>query len=188
MAKDRNSHIAGSLIIKEKNLHFNRLYFVGPNGYLAHYDKRHLFRMGREQEFFSRGSERVIVSLGKFRILLQICYDLRFPVFARNRGDYDVILYVANWPTKRAFVWDSLLVARAIENQSYVIGANRSGIDGLGDGTCGKSCVIDAKGKKIARMQRAPGILISNLNLNSLNIFRKKFPVLQDRDDFEIKS
>jgi predicted amidohydrolase len=178
--------IAGSAIIKEKENYFNRLLFVDRGSLIDQYDKRHLFRMGREQEFFTRGERRVIVRLGKFRILLQICYDLRFPVFARNRGDYDAILYVANWPSKREYVWDKLLIARAIENQAFVIGANRCGTDGEGEGTCGNSCLIDPKGKIIARLKDQAGNLMSSIEISDLESFRQHFPVLKDADNFKI--
>lgn len=185
-SKEFKVFIAGSLIIEEAGKIYNRLYVVGPEDEVDYYDKRHLFRMGREQEFFQHGLRRKIVKIGQFRILLQICYDLRFPVFSRNIGDYDLILYVANWPTARAFVWESLLPARAIENQAYVIGANRCGIDGLGEGTCGNSCIIDAKGNIKARLKDQPGILSFSLDYQELLSFREKFPVLKDGDNFQI--
>jgi predicted amidohydrolase len=179
-----NIHLTGSCIVKEGANYYNRLYWVNPSGDVAFYDKRHLFRMGREQEHFTKGKDRVIVKMGSFRFLLQICYDLRFPVFARNRGDYDAILYVANWPTARKHVWETLLVARAIENQSYVIGANCTGIDGEGVDNCGGSCVIDPKGKTKARLNEQPGILYSTIDLKEITSFRKKFPAWEDADDF----
>ncbi len=187
LAHEKSVSIAGSLIVKEGNKFFNRMYFVDHQGKVDHYDKRHLFRMGREQEYFTRGEKRVIVKSGNFRILLQICYDLRFPVFARNRGDYDLIIYAANWPAPRQTVWDSLLVARAIENQAFVIGANRSGIDGEGVACCGNSCVIDPKGNVKARLDDQPGLIITSIDLEEVSVFRKNFPVHEDADDFEIK-
>jgi omega-amidase len=185
-ARENHVFLAGSIIVKENKNYYNRLYWVTPEGNVEYYNKRHLFRMGREQEFFTPGDDRVIVNIGKVRILLQICYDLRFPVFARNRGDYDVILYVANWPTARQLAWETLLPARAVENISYVIAANRSGIDGEGDGTCGVSMFIDPKGKIKARLTDQPGLLVSSVNLEVLDSLRKNFPAQDDADDFTI--
>jgi predicted amidohydrolase len=187
MAAIHGTAIAGSLIVKDSNKFYNRLYFVDRSGSVEWYDKRHLFTMGREDKDFTPGKERVIVKLGKFRILLQICYDLRFPVFVRNRGEYDVLLYVANWPSAREAVWSKLLPARAIENQCYVIGANRCGVDGEGEGTCGNSIVLDPRGKRIARLNDQPGILFATLDYPSLVEFRDKFPVLKDADEFDIR-
>ena len=186
MAAKRGVTLTGSCIVKEGDDYFNRLYWVGPSGDALHYDKRHLFRMGREQLHFSPGKKRVVVQLGAFRILLQICYDLRFPVFARNRGDYDIILYVANWPTARQPVWETLLTARAIENQAFVIAANRCGVDGEGMDNCGLSRVIDPKGNIKARLNEQPGLLISSLDLEELQTFRNNFPVHEDADDFDL--
>jgi omega-amidase len=186
MAGKTGSTIAGSCIVKEQQKYYNRLYWVSPSGRVVHYDKRHLFRMGREQLHFSPGKQRVVVELNGFRILLQICYDLRFPVFTRNRGDYDAILYVANWPTARQPVWETLLTARAIENQAYVIAANRSGTDGEGMDNCGLSRVIDPKGNIKARLNEQPGVLISSLDLDELQAFRANFPAYEDADDFRL--
>lgn len=179
--------ITGSMIVKDKDQYYNRLYFVESSGKVQWYDKRHLFTMGREDKDFTAGNKRVIVKLGNFRILLQICYDLRFPVFVRNRGEYDVLLYVANWPTAREEVWSKLLPARAIENQCYVVAANRCGVDGEGEGTCGNSIILDPRGKRIARLNDQPGILYATLDYLSLVEFREKFPVLRDADEFDIR-
>jgi len=182
----RGIHLAGSCIVRKDGKYYNRLYWTSPDGGTVHYDKRHLFRMGREHEHFSPGTRRVIVRIGKFNVLLQICYDLRFPVFARNRGDYDIILYVANWPAPRHDVWDTLLRARAIENQSYVIGVNRTGMDGEGVHHLGGSCLVDPKGKIKARLDEQPGVLFSSVSYNELQKFRSDFPVLKDADDFRL--
>lgn len=186
LALKKNIAITGSVIVNEDGKYYNRMYFVQRDSLLEYYDKRHLFRMGREDQYFTAGERRVIVRLGRFRFLLQICYDLRFPVFARNRGDYDAIIYVANWPTKREYVWEKLLVARAIENQAFVIGANRCGTDGEGEGTCGSSCIIDPKGNIIARLNHQAGNLVSTINILELESFRLNFPVQSDADDFTI--
>ncbi|MCF8225887.1 MAG: amidohydrolase [Bacteroidales bacterium] len=180
-------YLTGSIIANDEGRYYNRLYWVDPMGSVTYYNKRHLFRMGGEEQYYSPGNQRVIAKIGDFRFLLQICYDLRFPVFARNRKDYDVIVYVANWPMERKHVWDSLLIARALENQSYVIGANCCGIDGEGVENCGASCIIDAKGQYKTRLKDQPGILYSVLDLEEITSFRKKFPVWKDADDFQLK-
>ncbi|MCF8346068.1 MAG: amidohydrolase [Bacteroidales bacterium] len=186
LAHQQDITLTGSCIIKEGTDYFNRLYWVSSSGEVQYYDKRHLFRFGREQEFFTPGNRRVIVTIGAFRVLLQICYDLRFPVFSRNRQDYEVILYVANWPTARKKVWEILLPARAIENQAFVIGANCSGTDGEGVENCGGSCVIDPKGNIKTRLNDQPGILFSTIDIDNLLSFRENFPVRKDADDFNL--
>jgi predicted amidohydrolase len=187
MAREKQCYLSGSLIVRNGDKIYNRLYWVSPGGVEAHYDKRHLFRMGREDQHFTAGTERPVFHLGKFRFLPQICYDLRFPVFARNRGDYDVLFYVANWPVHRHTVWETLLRARAIENQSYVLGTSRSGTDGLGVGHAGGSCAIDPKGHILECLDENPGMLTTTLDLDVLRIFREKFPAWKDADRFTIQ-
>lgn len=187
MALEKESVISGSVIIRDKEQIFNRLYWVSPQGIEGFYDKRHLFRMGREDQHFTPGTKRPVFSLGGFRFLPQICYDLRFPVFSRNTGDYDVLFYVANWPVHRHAVWETLLRARAIENQSYVLGTSRVGIDGLGVGHAGGSCAIDPKGNVLACLDENPGLLITTLDLRELREFREKFPAWKDADRFRIQ-
>lgn len=179
-------YLAGSCIVKEDNHYYNRLYVVSPGGGGEHYDKRHLFRMGREQTFFSPGNRRVITKIGDFNVLLQICYDLRFPVFARNRGDYEAILYVANWPSARKKAWETLLEARAIENQAYVIAANCTGTDGIGVKNCGGSRVIDPKGQIKTRLYEEPGILKTIIDPEEVQSFRRSFPAQEDADHFTL--
>jgi len=186
MARKMQSHISGSIIIRENKHIFNRLYWVSPEGIEGYYNKRHLFRMGREDQHFTPGTERPVFHLGEFRFLPQICYDLRFPVFSRNRGDYDVLFYVANWPVYRHSVWDTLLRARAIENQAYVLGTNRVEKDGLGIGHAGGSCAIDPKGNMIQGMDDQPGMISSTLDLTSLREYREKFPAWKDADRFTL--
>jgi len=186
MAVEKECYITGSLIYKTADgAIYNRLLWVSPAGIEDYYDKRHLFRPGGEKENFSQGKVRKLFTLGSFRILPQICYDLRFPVFSRNRGDYDVLLYVANWPASRQPVWETLTRARAMENQSYLLGTNRVGTDGTGTASVGGTCLIDPVGREIHRMDEKPGIRTSVLDMGKLQEFREKFPAWKDADSFE---
>ena len=186
IAAEKQVYVAGSVIIREKGHIYNRLFWISHNGVEGYYDKRHLFRMGREDENFTPGKSRVIFNLGSFRFLPQICYDLRFPVFSRNQGDYDVLFYVANWPAPRQKVWETLIPARAMENQAYVLGVNRVGRDGLGVDHAGGTCACDPLGNMIYRMDRKSGIQTSTLDLDEIRGFRKKFPAWKDADRFTI--
>jgi len=162
----------------------NRMYFVKPDGNVTIYDKHHLFRMGGEHERFSEGKERVIVEWMGVRFLLLICYDLRFPVWSRSRGDYDAIIYVANWPEARRYAWQTLLRARAIENQAYVIAANRCGDDPVGHYT-GDSAVIGPWGEDIAVAR--PGeeqVIEAEIIQEKVVLFRQSFAALNDADNF----
>lgn len=184
VAAERNCAIAGSVAIEDGGKFFNRFYFVHPDGLVQSYDKKHLFTYGGEHKQFTPGTERVIVSYKGVRFLMQICYDLRFPVWSRNRGDYDVALYVASWPVPRIEAWKALLRARAIENQCYVVAVNRVGED-PNCSYCGGSEVINPYGKTIAvcedyRVCGAEAVI----DMDVLEDFRKKFPVLNDADDF----
>jgi omega-amidase len=186
IAREKHSYVTGSLIYRASDgLIYNRLLWVSPRGIEAYYDKRHLFRPGGERKNFDQGNERKIFNLRSFRILPQICYDLRFPVFSRNRGDYDVLLYVANWPASRQAVWETLTRARAMENQSYLIATNRVGSDGTGTTSSGGTCLIDPLGNEIHRMDDKPGIKTAVLDLEKLRNFREKFPVWKDADSFK---
>lgn len=181
-AAEMDAAIAGSVAIEQEGRYYNRFYFVKPDGSVAHYDKKHLFTYGGEHLRFTAGEERVVVEWRGVRILLEVCYDLRFPIWARNRGDYDMILYVASWPTPRVAAWSALLVARAIENQCYVAGVNRVGTDPSCD-YCGGSVVIDPYGKHIATC--ADGVeceATAEVDMAALEAFREKFPVLRDAD------
>lgn len=183
----RQAALAGSVAVGEEGHYFNRLYFVKPDGTEVHYDKRHLFTYGGEHLRYTPGSRRVVVEWQGVRILLAVCYDLRFPVWTRNRGDYDLLLYVASWPSSRQHVWDTLLTARAIENQCYVAGVNRVGTDPACTYS-GGSVLIDAYGKPLASCQTGEACTATaSLDLERLEAFRRKFPVLQDGDDFEVK-
>ena len=186
IASEKVLYITGSLIIRDKQKIYNRLYWVSPQGIKGYYDKRHLFRLGREDEHFVPGEARQVFSLGEFRILPQICYDLRFPVFSRNQGDYDVLLNVANWPAHRQQVWDVLTRARAIENQCYFLGVNRAGIDDLGTVHTGGTCAIDPMGSIMQKLDKQSGILSCTLDLDKLRDYREKFPVWKDADSFNL--
>ena len=179
--------IAGSIAIHEGGKYYNRFHFVTPDGNVTTYDKKHLFTFGGEHNRFTAGTERKIVTFKGVRILLEICYDLRFPMWSRNRGDYDMIIYVASWPTPRLEAWKALLTARAIENQCYVAGVNRVGTD-PGNEYCGGSRVIDPYGKVIAECEDSKETeATAEVDLNVLEAFRAKFPVLNDADyeDFQ---
>ncbi|RUL59080.1 amidohydrolase [Prevotella koreensis] len=180
VAKD--AAIAGSLAIKSGERYFNRLYFVKPDGEVTTYDKRHLFSYAGENLHYTRGEERVIVEWRSVRIMLQVCYDLRFPVFSRNHGDYDMIIYVASWPTSRIKVWDTLLHARALENQCYVAGVNRVGRDPNCE-YCGNSLIISPYGEDLAVCGSGEeSAKMAEIDMEMLRSFRKKFPVIDDAD------
>jgi omega-amidase len=177
--------LCGSLIILENNKVFNRLLFVEPSGEVHIYDKRHLFSMGKEDLHFQKGVKRLIVNYKGWRVCPLICYDLRFPVWARNRNEYDILIYSANWPQSRADVWNTLLKARAIENQSYVVGANRVGVDGNLVSYSGNSQLINPKGGLLSEIgDHHKGIVSARLSYADLMKFRTSFPVLDDADAF----
>lgn len=186
IASERECAIAGSVATEENGKFFNRFYFVTPTGEVYSYDKKHLFTYGGEDKYYTPGNERVVVTYRGVRFLLQICYDLRFPVWSRNRGDYDAILYVASWPTPRVEAWKTLLRARAIENQCYVIAVNRVGKDPV----CvysGGSALIDPCGCTLAACEDGKeGHAEAVIDMDALNAFRNKFPVLDDADSFTI--
>lgn len=187
-ARSLDAALYGSVIITENGKYFNRGLFVEPSGIVTVYDKRHLFRFAKENEHFSPGRERTVVEWRGWRILLQVCFDLRFPVFARNRGDYDTVLYVANWPEARRYPWSQLLIARAIENQCYVVGVNRVGMDGKGMHYAGDSVVIDPRGAVIGQVEPAQeGMATVAFDRAALEEFREKFPVAKDADDFALR-
>ena len=174
--------IAGSIAVEQEGKYYNRFYFVKPDGSVTYYDKKHLFTYGGEHLRFTAGEERVVVEWRGVRILLEVCYDLRFPIWARNRGDYDMILYVASWPTPRVAAWSSLLVARAIENQCYVAGVNRVGTDPACE-YCGGSVIIDPYGRTIATCaDNTECEATAEVDMEALEAFREKFPVLKDAD------
>ncbi|ART61726.1 amidohydrolase [Kushneria marisflavi] len=187
-AQSHNAVVTGSVAIAEDGHYFNRLIWARPDGTMATYDKRHLFRMGEENEHYAMGNQRALVSLNGFNILLTVCYDLRFPVWLRNVDcEYDVMLCVANWPSARRLPWRTLLQARAIENSSYVIGVNRVGDDARGLNYSGDSMLIDYRGD--ALIDEAPDrafVRTGVIGRQSLEDFREKFPVHHDADRFTL--
>jgi omega-amidase len=183
-----NFGICGSYIIKENELFFNRWVFVSPENEVFTYNKRHLFSMVGEDKLFSKGKERRIFSFRGVRISPFICYDLRFPVWSRNVDEYDLMINSANWPESRGEVWETLLKARAIENQCYVAGANRTGVDGTGIKYDGNSAIINPRGIAIASIKHEESSVICEISMSELSDFRKKFPVFNDADDFQIIS
>jgi omega-amidase len=182
-----NVHIVGSIAIEEDGKFFNRLLWVKPDGSLVTYDKRHLFGFAGENKRYTAGKERVIVDCKGWRCCPLICYDLRFPVWSRNRNDYDVLVYVANWPKARISHWSSLLTARAIENLSYTIGVNRIGENGEGHAHNGQSVILDPKGKPIVEPGGRAGCYTVALDYAELQRYRTKFTALDDADEFAIK-
>jgi omega-amidase len=207
-AKEHDAAITGSFICKEDGHYYNRLIWMQPDGTFYKYDKRHLFSLAGEQHHYTAGTERITIEWRGWRICPLICYDLRFPVWSRNTPDfenshtldpnpkflgqntegpyYDVLLYVANWPAIRANAWKSLLVARAIENQAYVVGVNRVGFDGNQKAHSGDSAVIDFQGGTIFETSENENISTTILNRGDLLKFRDKFGFLADQDYFKI--
>ena len=198
--------LTGSLIIEENEQFYNRLIWMLPNGEFGYYDKRHLFGLAQEDKYYTAGNKRLIASVKGWKINLQICYDLRFPLWARNRivpieksieeesqtspetrPEFDVLLYVANWPERRSHAWKTLLCARAIENQCYVVGVNRVGVDGNNVSHSGNSLVIDPLGEVLYHMADEEDIFTITLQKEWLNDVRKKFPFWKDADDFNFR-
>jgi omega-amidase len=188
VSAQKNMTLLGSLIIEDRSNYFNRLFVVYREGDYTFYDKRHLFRMGNEHKHYTPGQERMIFQIRGWRIMPLICYDLRFPVWSRNTGDYDLLVYIANWPQTRRHEWKHLLIARAIENQSYVAGVNRIGSDGNGVTYAGDSLIIDAQGNILSKTEpfRESTDTVS-LSFQKLNALRESFPVGKDADTFDIK-
>lgn len=186
-AAQLDAAIVGSIAVKEGEQYFNRMYFVKPDGNVTVYNKRHLFTYSGEDKHFTCGENRIVVSFRDFRFLLEVCYDLRFPVWSRNRGDYDAIIYVASWPVPRINAWSSLLVARAIENQCFVIGVNRVGKDPACEYN-GASMILDPYGKTLTACEDGQECeATAELDMNMMETFRNKFPVLNDADAFILK-
>ena len=184
LAKAKNTAITGSLIIRENGKFYNRLVFVFSSGEIRKYDKRHLFSLAGEEKIYASGTEKLIVEYKGWKICPLVCYDLRFPVFSRNVEDYDLLLYVANWPTQRIQAWDILLKARAVENMAYVIGVNRIGLDGNNHAYSGHSQVVDFLGDYLVKPQISEEIVIVDLDKNKMLGTRQKLGFLKDRDTF----
>ena len=187
LAKAKNCAITGSLIITENNNFYNRLIFIFPSGEIEHYDKKHLFSLAGEDKTYTSGKTKLIVEYKGFKICPLICYDLRFPVFSRNTENYDVLIYVANWPKPRISAWDILLKARAIENMCYTIGVNRIGLDENNHEYIGHSQAIDFLGNPILEPQENEGIFIIFLDKQKMLETRNKFGFLNDKDTFKIQ-
>lgn len=187
-AKKNDCAITGSVIISENGNFYNRLFFVFPDGSYKKYDKKHTFTLAKENETYQAGTERLVVEYKGWKICPLVCYDLRFPVWARNTEDYDVLIYVANWPEKRILAWDTLLRARAIENMCYCIGVNRIGQDGNGHNYIGHSAIYDVLGKQVSQSNfESDFIETSTLDMEDLQSNRKHLQFLNDRDTFTLK-
>jgi omega-amidase len=196
-AQLKNAAIAGSYIVTDGDKFYNRLVWVNPDGTFFAYNKRHLFRMANEDKHYSAGDQRVIIDYKGWKICLMVCYDLRFPVWSRNRfsssvgkmeAEYDLLIYVANWPERRSYAWKTLLAARAIENLAYVIGVNRIGNDGNFVYHSGDTSIINPRGEILKQgIISAEEMVTASLSMQDLEQFRKSFPAGMDADDFSIK-
>lgn len=186
LAKAKNAAITGSLVIEENGKYYNRLLFVYPDGEIKTYDKRHLFTLAGEDKCYSAGEEKLILEYKGFKICPLVCYDLRFPVFARNIENYDLLLYVANWPKLRINAWDILLKARAVENMCYTIGVNRIGTDANNHEYSGHSQLVDFLGNYLIEPQETDGVFIVEIDKEKLLETRSKLAFLNDRDTFNI--
>jgi omega-amidase len=193
LAREVGATITGSLVVREGERCVNRLVWMRPDGSQALYDKRHLFRMAREHERYAGGNQRLIVELNGWRICPQVCYDLRFPVWLRNRYDraanrfdYDLLLFVANWPSARRHAWRTLLRARAIENLSYCVGVNRVGVDGNELHYAGDSAVLDFLGQPLVELGAHEQVVTVTVDAAALATHRERFPAWMDADDFAI--
>ena len=195
LAQECGAVVTGSIVISEGGKAFNRLIWMRPDGTHSYYDKRHLFRMAGEHERFGMGQTRLIVHLKGWRICPMVCYDLRFPVFSRNRfadakpenRDYDALIFVANWPSPRSYAWKTLLRARAIENLSYCVGVNRVGTDGNLLNYSGDSAALDFLGQPLIECGAQPQVVTTTLSWTALQEHRSRFPAYLDADEFELK-
>jgi len=193
-AKQKNAVITGSVSVEDKGTYYNRLFWVRPNGGVSTYDKRHLFRLAKEDQHYRHGDKKIITHIDDWNICPLVCYDLRFPVWSRNiyttaenKWQYDVLVYVANWPEVRSYPWKQLLIARAIENQCFVIGVNRIGKDGNDFAHSGDSVVINPRGEIISTTKaHEERVETVNLDKTYLEEFRKTFPVGLDADAFDL--
>ena len=183
-ARTKNAAIVGSMVNPEEDKFYNRLWFVQPDG-ISTYDKKHTFTLAGEDKVYQAGSTKEIITFRGFKICPMICYDLRFPVWARNVEDYDVLIYVANWPKPRISAWNTLLKARAIENMAYCIGVNRIGLDGLGHEYPGHSAVYNVLGDPLAYSEKEE-VIYANLSKEHIESTRNKLRFLEDRDEFNL--
>lgn len=188
LSAEKNCAITGSMVIEEDGNYYNRLLFVEPEGKIHTYDKRHLFTLAGEEKVYTAGTRRAVINYRGWKICPLVCYDLRFPVFSRNTEDYDLLLYVANWPEVRIAAWDTLLKARAIENMCYVAGVNRVGQDANGHNYPGHSVVIDYLGNETANAGNTEEVITVLLDKDLLAASRQKFGFLNDRDSFTLLS
>lgn len=192
MAATKKIIVTGSVIVEEEGRYFNRLIWMLPNGQCGHYDKKHLFAFAEEDKHYTAGTERFIASVNGWKVALMVCYDLRFPVWARQQNEpgedfeYDLLMYVANWPQRRSHAWKSLLVARAIENQSYVVGVNRVGHDGNQINHSGDSMLIDPLGEVLFHKENEEAVFTTTLQKEQLQQVRDKFPFWRDKDRFVV--
>lgn len=187
LAKAKNCAITGSVVIVENGNYYNRLLFVFPSGAVQFYDKRHLFTLAGEDKSYTKGTQKLIIEYRSWKICLLICYDLRFPVFARNVENYDLLVYVANWPSLRIQAWDTLLKARAVENLTYTIGINRIGKDEKNYDYSGHSQVVDPLGNFLLAPQETEGVFYAQLDKEALDQTRTKLGFLNDQDTFELR-
>jgi omega-amidase len=187
LAQEVGAVVTGSMVIRDGDRVFNRMLWMRPDGSCEHYDKRHLFRMADEHRRYAAGQARKVVEIKGWRVLLQVCYDLRFPVFMRNRQDYDLMVLVANWPAPRRLHWRTLLRARAIENLAYVAAVNRVGRDGNGIDYAGDSVVVDMQGGVLTELGAQPLTVTLRLSREALDDYRARFPAHLDADTFELR-
>lgn len=185
-ARTVGASLCGSLVIEEEGRYFNRFLLMRPDGRFESYDKRHLFRLAGEHEHYAPGTAQCTFRLKGWRIRPMICYDLRFPVWSRSRDDYDLLVYVANWPDRRHQAWETLIRARAIENLAFVAAVNRVGTDGNGHRYIGGSATIDYLGNCLASAGSAPGVFSTTLAMDGLLEFRERFPFYLDADSFTL--
>ena len=186
ISNEKQIAICGSLPVEEDGQFKNRFIWVSPGQTISFYDKRHLFTFGKEDQYYKRGQENKPITFKGWKILPQICYDLRFPVWSRNVDNFDLMIYVASWPNKRANAWSQLLIARAIENLCYVCGLNRVGVDGNELSYSGQTVAIDHEGNIINKLDDQEAILYATLDKNKMGNFRNKFGFLKDADNFKI--
>ena len=188
LALKKDCAVCGSLVISENNSFYNRFVFVHPNGKIDFYNKRHLFSLAGEHQKYSKGTEKVIIDYKGWKICPQVCYDLRFPAFSRNHENYDLLLYVANWPKPRTNAWNILLKARAVENMCFVVGVNRIGFDENNHEYIGHSQIIDELGNQTLDAEEKQGVFIIELDKNKMLETRKKLNFLSDKDEINIKT